>query len=142
MSDPLVSVVITCYYSYESLGECLESLRRQSYRNFEIIVVNSSPESETAKVVSNYPEVKFIQSEVRLYPHAARNRGLEEARGEMFLFIDPDCLAEPDWMETLVRAAERGADLVVGAMDLVEKSWPLPTRDPEEDRPFQRRRLL
>lgn len=123
MNNPLVSIIIPCYYSYEHLQACLESLRKQSYNHFEVIVVNSSPESETARVVSNYPEVCFIQSEVQLYPHAAHNRGLELAKGEMFLFIDPDCVAEPDWVEALVRAAERGADLVAGSMDLAEKSW-------------------
>ncbi len=116
---PRVSVVIPTYYSSSTLEISLEALRRQRYRDFEVIVVNSSPEEETGRIVrERYPEVVFVQSPVRLYPHAARNEGIGRARGEVLVFTDPDCEPAPDWLERLVAACDGGTRVVVGAMGL------------------------
>ncbi len=120
---PLVSVIIPAYYSYATLADCLEALRRQSRRDFEVIVVNSSPEEKTRRVVENYPEVRFEQSPDRLYPHAARNRGVELARGELLVFTDPDCRARPDWLEQLLAAYDAGHPVVGGAMEPASDGW-------------------
>jgi len=120
---PRVSVIIPAYYSYTTLDDCLEALRRQTWRDFETIVVNSSPEEETRRVVARYPEVRFEQSPRRLYPHAARNRGVELATGELLVFTDPDCRARPDWLERLVAAHDAGRPVVGGAMELAHDEW-------------------
>jgi glycosyltransferase involved in cell wall biosynthesis len=63
---PLVSVVLPAYHSYETISLSLDALRKQSFRDFEVIVVNSSPETITSELVTaNYPEVQFFQSPVR-----------------------------------------------------------------------------
>jgi glycosyltransferase involved in cell wall biosynthesis len=44
----------------------------------------------------------FVHETARLLPHDARNRGAELAGGDVFVFTDPDCVAEPDWLERLL----------------------------------------
>ena len=116
---PRVSVVVAAYHSARMIGACLESLRGQTFREFEVIVVNSSAEEETRAVVERYPGVIFVQSAERLLPHAARNVGVERARGEYLVFTDADCCAAADWLGELVAAHEAGHEVVCGVIDVM-----------------------
>jgi GT2 family glycosyltransferase len=118
---PVVSVIVPAYRSAATIGECLAALAQQSFRDFEVVVVNSSHEEETERVVRDYyPSAIFEQSPVRLLPHAARNRGVELTSGANLVFTDPDCIAESDWLEALIEAAGAGHGVVCGAMALRE----------------------
>lgn len=119
LSLPRVSVIIPAYFSSGRINDALDGLRAQSFRDFETIVVNSSPEEDTErKVREGYPEVRFFQSPIRLLPHAARNVGLRHAQGEILAFTDPDCRARRDWLELLVAAHDEGHPVVGGSMAL------------------------
>lgn len=123
---PLVSVLIPAYHSQETLGGCLEALARQTFRDFEVVVVDSGTDPVTEPLVrERFPWVRFERSPRRLLPHAARNRGVVLSRGELLVFTDPDIYARPDWLEELLavyRAApERGA--VVGALACHGRKW-------------------
>jgi GT2 family glycosyltransferase len=121
---PRASVIVPTYYSAATLEACLEGLRAQTFQDFEVIVVNSSPEEHTARVVrGSSPEVIFEQVPERLLPHAARNRGVELSRGSLLVFTDPDCRPRPDWLAKLVGAADSGHELVVGGHELEGRSW-------------------
>ena len=118
-----MSVVVPAYHSDSTIGDFLEGLRAQTFRDFETIIVNSSPEDRTGQIVaSQFPDARFEQSSQRLLPHAARNWGVELARGRLIVFTDPDCVPAPDWLGNLIAANERGHDVVVGAMDLIGTS--------------------
>jgi GT2 family glycosyltransferase len=124
MSMPRVSIIIPAYFSHDTLAECLNALRSQTYRDFEICLVNSSPETITEALVGRqFPEVNFHQSPTRLYPHAARNLAIERSRGELLVLTDPDCRAHPDWLEKLVAAHDAGHLVVGGAMGLASDRW-------------------
>src|SRR5204862_2317327 len=111
VSRPRVTVVIPAYRSAATVGGTLEALRRQRFRDFETVVVDSSPDDATAGVVSRFGEVRLVRRRERLLPHAARNRGLGEARGAIVAFTDPDCQPAPDWLERLAAARDRGPTL-------------------------------
>lgn len=115
---PRVSVVVPAYYSSATVGPCLEALRGQARGAPEIVVVNSSPGDGTAEIVSRYPDVIYEESAERLLPHAARNRGVGLATGDLLVFTDPDCRARPDWLIRLVAAQRAGHGAVVGAVAL------------------------
>jgi len=123
-ATPRVSIVISAFHSDTTIADCLQSLRGQTFRDFEVIVVNSSPEERTRLIVEErFSEVRFEQAPARLLPHAARNRGVERARGELLVFTDPDCRARPDWLERLVQSLDAGHRLVCGAIELSETGW-------------------
>jgi len=85
----LVSVVIPCYNQAHFLGEAIESVLAQSYRNFEVIVVDDGSTDGTPEVASRYEEARLVRQENRGLA-GARNRGLAEARGEYVVFLDSD----------------------------------------------------
>lgn len=119
-----VSVIIPAYYSAETMATCLNSLRDQTFQDFETIVVNSSPEERTRQIVTTcFPEVAFEQAPKRLLPHAARNHGVSLARGELLVFTDPDCKAMSDWLDRLVTAHEAGHAVAGGSIELDGSSW-------------------
>lgn len=119
MSAPAVSVVIPAWRSDAVIAGCLEALEEQDFRDFEAIVVNSSPEDGTRDVMaSRYPAATLIESPERLLPHGARNVGAERASGDLLVFTDPDCRPHPDWLSRLVEAHREGRDAIVGAMDV------------------------
>jgi glycosyltransferase involved in cell wall biosynthesis len=127
MKAPFVSIVIPAYYSYTTLPACLHALHAQTYRDFEVIVVNSSQEAETANLMTaQFPDIHFYQNSSRLYPHAARNVGLDYAKGDFIVFTDPDCIADPNWLEALVTQYQSGAEIVGGSHALAQAEW-LPT---------------
>jgi glycosyltransferase involved in cell wall biosynthesis len=119
-----VSVIIPAYYSAATIRTCLDALREQTYRDFETIIVNSSPEDQTRQIVTEgFPEVVFEQSEGRLLPHAARNLGVVHARGNLIVFTDPDCVAMPDWLARLVATVDAGHTIVGGSMAARSRGW-------------------
>ena len=120
---PRASVVVPAYHSDATIGGMLDGLRGQTFVDFELIVVNSSQEGRTERIVrEKLPHTRFEQSPERLLPHGARNRGVELARGSLLAFTDPDCVPEPAWLERMVAASDRGHQVVVGAMGLLDQS--------------------
>ncbi len=119
---PEVSVVIPAYYSDATIASCLEALERQTFRDFEVIVVDSTPNDRTPTILRDrFPAVSLIRSAERLLPHAARNRGAAAARGRILAFTDPDCRAHSDWLELLVAAHREGHEAVGGAIEAQER---------------------
>ncbi len=107
--DPLVSVVIPSCNRSEILARCLDALARQTYANIEIIVVDDCSEDDTPTLLREFaerhPELRFqaLRNERRGGANPSRNRGIQAARGEFVAFLDNDCIAEPDWLEKLMR---------------------------------------
>jgi len=122
-APPAVSVVIAAYHSADYISRCLESLALQTYKDFEVIVVNSSRETRTGEVVSGFPGVRFHQHTERLLPHAARNLGAEMARSGLLVFTDADCRAEPGWLEALVRCHGEGHPYLSGGIETESRRW-------------------
>jgi glycosyltransferase involved in cell wall biosynthesis len=91
-------VVIPCYNQAHFLGEAIESVLSQSYEHFEIIVVDDGSTDETSEVASRYEGVRLIRQENRGLA-GARNRGLEEAKGEYVVFLDADDRLLPGALE-------------------------------------------
>lgn len=85
---PRVSVVIPTYNRAHFLRECIGSVLVQSFRDFEVIVVDDGSTDDTRRIVSGFP-VRYIYQENGGAP-AARNKGLRLARGEYIIFLDSD----------------------------------------------------
>jgi len=122
---PKVSIVVPAYRSDGTVEAFLEGLREQTFRDFELVVVNSTPDDGTGAAVARLlPEATYVESRTRLLPHEARNRGVEAARGSILTFTDPDCRPRPDWLDRIVAAHGRGHRAVTGAMSVArDVSW-------------------
>jgi GT2 family glycosyltransferase len=98
-----VSVIITAYNAADDLASCLYNLIRQTYPNFEIIVVDNASKDETPQIVDRYRG--FVRS-VRLEKNRAvaggYNAGAEVAKGEYLVFMNADTIPQPGWLEALV----------------------------------------
>jgi GT2 family glycosyltransferase len=99
---PKVSVVICAYDAERTLEECLESLTRLRYPDFEVIIVDDGSTDRTREIAERYPQFRLISHENRGLS-AARNDGIYAAKGEIVAFTDSDCAVDPDWLVFLVR---------------------------------------
>ena len=93
--QPLVSVIIPVYNGARYLGEALESVFAQTYRPFEVIVVDDGSSDDSGKIAQSFSDVRYIH-QANQGVAAARNNGIEAARGEFFAFIDQDDLWIPE----------------------------------------------
>lgn len=114
--SPKVSVIIPAYNVSAYIAEALDSLRAQTFRDFETIVVNDgSPDTENLeKVLQPYQqEIIYIRQE-NGGVSSARNTGIRASKGEMLSLLDPDDTWFPEYLEvqTGLLDAEPGTDLV------------------------------
>lgn len=109
-----VSVVVTTYNWPAALDRVLDSLNRQTWKDFEVIVADDGSRGETAQLVAEwakkarYPLQHAWQEDKGFRAGLVRNLGASKATGELLLFIDGDCLTLPRFVESHARQAERG----------------------------------
>lgn len=114
-----ISVIVPVYNAALTLPNCLETLRKQTYRDFEVVFVDDCSTDGSADLLHRFAEE--WAGEVQLMEHAenrgvaaARNTGVDVARGEYITFLDADDTAVPLWLERAIRAAEAEQADVVG----------------------------
>jgi len=99
MADtPIVSVVMPAYNRERYLPQAIESVLAQSFRDFELLVIDDGSSDRTAQLAGSTgdPRVRVIRNERNLGVCASRNRGLDLARGELVANLDSDDLAHPE----------------------------------------------
>lgn len=119
--DPLISVIVPIYHAEKYLRRCLDSLLRQSMREFEIVLVNDGGnEAETAiceEYAARDPRIVCHRQENRGVS-AARNTGLSLARGKWIMFADSDDWVHEDFCRKALEAVmDNGAQMAI--FDLV-----------------------
>jgi GT2 family glycosyltransferase len=117
MSDVIAAVVVPTYGRPAHLLNCLESLANQSFPEpWEAVIVDDGSPEPVGGLVDAFAgrlSLRVIRQE-NAGPAAARNQGVQEARGEFIAFTDDDCLPEPAWLAELVRAARDRPGVLVG----------------------------
>lgn len=136
-AGPLVSIIIPCYNGSAFLAQSIESALTQTYLRLEVIVVDDGSTDESAQIISRYP-VQYIRTD-REGVSGARNRGVQESRGNFVLFLDADDLLLPDAVQLGVAAlrehphccmAVGGHNLISPAGDLLRRrAKPVGIRD-------------
>ncbi len=105
---PRASVVIPTWNGAELLRAALHSLRRQSFRDFEVIVVdNGSTDHTRAMLAAEFPEVRAVFLPANRGFAAAVNCGIRAGAGEYVALLNNDAEAEPGWLGALVAALDR-----------------------------------
>jgi len=98
--QPFVSVIIPFYGNPTELGCCLAALEHQSYSpsRFEVIVVDNGSPVPPLPDMRRHPHARIVQ-EPEPGSYRARNRGIQEAQGDVIAFTDADCVPASDWLE-------------------------------------------
>jgi glycosyltransferase involved in cell wall biosynthesis len=96
---PKISVIIPTYNSANYLPEAIESVLAQTYKNFEIVVIDDGSTDNTKEVVVPYlDQIVFLETE-NGDPAKARNHGIRKSSGEYVAFLDADDIWCPDKLE-------------------------------------------
>lgn len=104
MEQPLVSIILLNYNQLQVTLECLESLKKLTYKNYEVILVdNASKENPSNIVKERYPHVKLILNDVNLGFTGGNNVGMKIAKGDYFFILNNDTeIASENLLEKLI----------------------------------------
>ena len=104
---PVVSIIIVNWNGLVHLPDCLDSLAAQTFRDFEVVLVdNGSEDGSVSFVRKRYPWVQVVPLQENVGFASGNNRGLEHSKGDYIVTLNNDTRAEPEWLEILVRVAD------------------------------------
>jgi hypothetical protein len=103
----MISIVIPVYNQAKKLAKCLDSITEQSYKNYEVIVVNDGSQENIGVVIDKFKPVfgaklKYLMQNNQGAP-VARNHGAKEAKGDFLLFCDADLVMQPNMLQTMLK---------------------------------------
>ncbi len=99
-----VSIVIPNWNGAQHLPVCLDSLRRQTYPDVEVILVDNASRDDSLAIVARYPEVRVLAQTTNLGFTGACNAGLRAARGAFHVLLNNDTETHPEWISAVVKA--------------------------------------
>ena len=133
MDNLRFSVVIPTYNSAKEVVRAIQSVREQTFKNYEIIVVDDCSTDNTYEVLLKEQNIRLIRNSKNIRAGGARNKGIEEAKGEYIIFLDADdYLAEKETLQKIndVIGNEK-TDIVYLGFEIVgriQEKW-IPTKE-------------
>lgn len=113
---PRISVIMPVYTSEKFVGEAIESILNQTYKDFELIVINDCSKDKSAEVIKRYtddPRVVFIDNETNKGFLWGLNHGIEISKGEYIVRLDDDDTCYPTRLEKQLRYMDEHKDVVL-----------------------------
>ena len=127
--SPLVSVIVPAYNVEGYLDACLVSICQQTYSNMEILVVEDCSTDRSLEVIQQHlsdKRIKLIRHECNRGLSAARNTGIDAAKGDYIMFVDSDDIVDRRLVDVCVKSAvPTGADLVTYGLAPFEDGKPI-----------------
>jgi glycosyltransferase involved in cell wall biosynthesis len=126
--DFLISVVVATYNRPEALNLVLQSLKGQTDQNFEVVVADDGSRDATRTLVrafqQNYPVAlkQVWQEDIGFRAALIRNKATQVSEGVYLIYLDGDCLVQPDFVARHRALSERGG-MVTGSRILLEEKW-------------------
>lgn len=108
-----VSILLISYNSAAHLRRCLDGLHAQTFKEFEVILVDNGSSDESLKIARNHQilfKQKIIEQNANLGFAMANNIGVRMAHGKWIVLLNTDAYPEPNWLESLLKAAERNPE--------------------------------
>lgn len=100
-NKPTISLIIPTYNRPDDLEKCLQSVRKQTFKKYEVIVVDDAS-TKNIKAIANKNKVKYIRHSKRMGQSIGKNDGAKIAKGEILVFVDDDCVADVNWFKAIV----------------------------------------
>ena len=108
---PLVSIIILNYNAGELLLNCVESILKSDFKNYEIIVVdNNSKDKSHLLCKEKFEEIKLIENSQNFGFCEGNNIGAKNAKGEFIIIINPDTTVTPNWINEFLKANKENGD--------------------------------
>lgn len=105
MDEELISIITPTYNCGKFIGETIETVLNQTYKNWEMIIVDDESKDNTEEVVSTYkdPRIKYIRLTEKSGAAIARTRAMQEAKGKYMAFLDSDDLWKSNKLEAQIK---------------------------------------
>ena len=107
---PFVTIVIPTYNGSKTIGNCLESIKNQTYKNTEIILVDNNSLDNTKKIAKKYTKYVYNKGPER---SVQRNFGAKKGKGEYVFFIDQDMILKPNVISQCINAAKKYRAVII-----------------------------
>lgn len=125
--NPAISVIIPIYNSERFLQRCVDAVLRQTFKNFELLLIDDGSEDHSLEICKNY--ATGMNGRIRVFHKdnggvsSARNLGLENAKGEWIVFADSDDEVMETWLETLWKNrkidSDKNVDIVISGYKII-----------------------
>ena len=115
----MISVIIPVYNGEKYISECIESVLKQTFRDFEIIVINDGSTDNTAEICRKFKNIRYFYQENKGVSKA-REKGLQVSKGEYITFIDSDDTIKSDFLETMLCEMENCDIVCCNSIDEIE----------------------
>jgi len=110
-NNPLVSIIILNYNAGELLLNCVESVFKTNYDNFEVIVVdNVSSDNSHKKCKERFEKIILVENKENYGYCEGNNKGIKNAKGEFIVILNPDTIVEKDWVNNFMEAYYEKSD--------------------------------
>ena len=119
-----VSVIVPIYNAESTIERCVNSILNQSYKNFELILIDDGSTDNSLKVIiNNYKNIKNIKiiTQKNIGVARTRNKGIKIAKGKYIMFIDNDDFIDIDYIEKHVDKIKKGFDVVISGYRRVDE---------------------
>lgn len=118
MTNKKISIIIPAYNTERYIEKCLDSISRQDYTDFEVILVDDCSTDRTPEIIQGYAtkddRFKFYRNDRNLGCGLTRRRAIELGTGEYFAFVDADDYIEPSFLSSMLEAClNTGSEIAI-----------------------------
>ena len=110
MKKPFLSIIITTYNEQKYIGDCLKSIFKSKFKNFEIIIVDDASTDNTIEIIKDY-KVRFYKLKKNYGAAYAKNFAIRKSRSELIFFIDADATLKKNALSTMINIIKKNKDL-------------------------------
>lgn len=128
MNEYLISIIMPTYNGESFISESLATIKGQTYKNWELIVVEDGSSDRTEEIVKEFAKevrkhrVEYIRHEYNQGVSAARNTAMKQAKGEYLAFLDYDDFWKPHHLATAVNTLQKtGGDIVYSTVEMFKE---------------------
>ncbi|MFI1744768.1 glycosyltransferase family 2 protein [Thalassobellus sediminis] len=127
MLKPLVSIITPMFNSEAFISETINSVLKQTYKNWELLLIDDNSQDKTLSIVQeyikNYPQIKLLKNDTNQGAAISRNKGIDFAKGDYIAFLDADDLWKPEKLESQIKFMQtENCDVCYSSYELIKEN--------------------